>query len=174
MDNPSKATVIEPDDPAQVKDNERDQELTAHALDGIHGAERLSGFGRFATKMETIFRGSQAPQASKPAAHLRAAPIMMSAGVLLLIAMGLLFLFSKPESAVPGHFRQPTGLSGADNQKRAVGSTDGATAVTENQLVGGETSAGAERKRARLQNDSGSRDMAAMRRLGVAGDDGRM
>ena len=48
MDNPSKATVIEPDDPAQVKDNERDQELTAHALDGIHGAERLSGFGRFA------------------------------------------------------------------------------------------------------------------------------
>jgi hypothetical protein len=29
-------------------------------------------------------------------------PIMMSAGVLLLIATGLLFLFSKPESTVPG------------------------------------------------------------------------
>src|SRR6266478_2381547 len=165
MDNPSKATVIEPDDPAQVKDNERDQELTAHALDGIHGAERLSGFGRFATKMETIFRGSQAPQASKSAGHLRAAPIMMSAGVLLLIATGLLFLFSKPESAVPSHFHQPTGLNGADNQKRVVGSADGVAAVTESQLVGGDTSARAEQKEAGLQNGRGSRERVAMRRL---------
>src|SRR5438034_2362838 len=174
MDNPSKATVIEPDDPAQVKDNERDQELTAHALDGIHGAERLSGFGRFATKMETIFRGSQAPQASKSAGHLRAAPIMMSAGVLLLIATGLLFLFSKPESAVPSHFHQPTGLSGADSQKRVASVADAQTPVTENQLVGSDTSAGAEQKKASLQSGSGSRDMAAMRRLGVAGDEASM
>jgi len=173
MDNPSKTAVIERDDPSPVTDNERDQELTAQVLDGIHGAERLSGFGRFATKMQNLFQSSQASQPSKSAAHLRAAPIMMSAGVLLLIATGLLFLFSKPESAVPGHFRQPTGLSGADNQKRAVGSADGAAAVNENQLVGGDTSAGAEQKRAGLQSDSGSRDMAAMRRLGVAtGDDG--
>src|SRR6266436_1866816 len=172
MDNPSKTAVIERDDPSPVTDNERDQELTTQVLDGIHGAERLSGFGRFATKMQNMFQGSQASQPSKSAAHLRAAPIMMSAGVLLLMATGLLFLFSKPESAVPGHFRQPTGLSGADNQKRAVGSADGAAAVNENQLVGGDTSAGAEQKRAGLQNDSGSRDMAAMRRLGVAGDDG--
>ena len=174
MDNPSKATVIEPDDPAQVKDNERDQELTAHALDGIHGAERLSGFGRFATKMETIFRGSQAPQASKSAGHLRAAPIMMSAGVLLLIATGLLFLFSKPESAVPSHFHQPTGLSGADSQKRVASVADAQAPVTENQLVGSDTSAGAEQKKASLQSGSGSRDMAAMRRLGVAGDEASM
>ena len=173
MDNPSKTAVIERDDPSPVTDNERDQELTAQVLDGIHGAERLSGFGRFATKMQNLFQSAQTSQPSKSAAHLRATPIMMSAGVLLLIATGLLFLFSKPESAVPGHFRQPTGLSGADNQKRAVGSADGAAAVNENQLVGGDTSAGAEQKRAGLQSDSGSRDMAAMRRLGVAtGDDG--
>ncbi len=174
MDNPSKTAVIERDDPAPVTDNERDQELTAQVLDGIHGAERLSGFGRFATKMQNMFQGSQASQTSKSAAHLRAAPIMMSAGVLLLIATGLLFLFSKPESAVPGHFRQPTGLSGGDNQKRAVGSADGAAAVTENQLVGGDTSAGAEQKKAGLRNGSGSRDMDAIRRLGVAGDEASM
>src|SRR6266404_8359033 len=97
MDNPSKTAVIERDDPSPVTDNERDQELTAQLLDGIHGAERLSGFGRFATKMQNIFQGSQTSQPSKSAAHLRAAPIIMSAGVLLLIATGLLFLFSKPE-----------------------------------------------------------------------------
>src|SRR5438132_4353138 len=133
MDNPSKATVIERDDPAPVKDDERDRELTARALDGIHGAERLSGFGRFATRMQSIFQGSQSRQASKSAAHLRTAPIMMSAGVLLLIATGLLFLSSKPESAVPSHFRQPTGLSGPDSQKRAASATDAQAPVTESQ-----------------------------------------
>ncbi len=157
MDNPSKTAVIERDDPSPVTDNERDQELTTQVLDGIHGAERLSGFGRFATKMQNMFQGSQASQPSKSAAHLRAAPIMMSAGVLLLMATGLLFLFSKPESAVPGHFRQPMALSGADSKKRAVGSVDGAAAVSENQLVGGDTSAGAEQKKAGLQNGTGSR-----------------
>src|SRR5215813_1995790 len=142
MDNPSKTEVVERDDPAPVTDYERDQELTAQALDGIHGAERLSGFGRFATKMQSIFQGPQASQPSKSAAQLRAVPIMMSAGVLLLIATGLLFLFSKPESAVPGHFRQRRGLSGADNQKRVVGSADGADNLTESQLVGSDMSAG--------------------------------
>jgi len=171
MDNPSKTAVVERDDPAPVTDYERDQELTAQALDGIHGAERLSGFGRFATKMQSIFQGPQASQPSKSAAQLRAVPIMMSAGVLLLIATGLLFLFSKPEGAVPGHFRQPTGLSGTDNQKRAVGSADSAPALTENHLVGGDTSAAAEQRKAGSQNGSSSRDMAAMRRLGVAGDE---
>ena len=174
MDNPSKTAVIERDDPVPIKDDERDQELTARALDGIHGTERLSGFGRFATKMQSVFQGSQTSQPSKSAAHLRAAPIMMSAGVLLLIATGLLFLFSKPESTVPGYFRQPTGLSGANNQKRAVGSVDGAAAVTENQLAGGDTSRSAEQKKTGLQNGSGSRDMAAMRRLGVTGDEAGM
>jgi type IV secretory pathway VirB10-like protein len=174
MDNPSKTATIERDDPTQVTDDEYSQELSARAVDEIHRAESLSGFGRFAAKVQSIFQGSQASQASpasKSATHLRAAPIMMSAGVLLLIAMGLLFLFSKPESDVPGHFRQPTGLSGADNQRRAVGAVDGAGTITENQLVGGETSAGAERKKGNVQSGSGSRDSAAMRRLGVAGDE---
>lgn len=174
MDKPSKTAVIEQDDLAPVPDNERDQELTARAIDGIHGTERLSGFGRFATRMQSVFQDSQASQASKSAVHLRAAPIMMSAGLLLLIATGLLFLFSKPESAVPSHFHQPRGLSGEDNQKRVVGSADGAANVTESQLVGGDTSAGAERKKAGLQNGNGSRDMADMRRLGVAGDEASM
>jgi hypothetical protein len=173
MDNPSNTAVIERDDPAQGADDEHSQELTARALDEIHGAERLSGFGRFAAKVQSIFQGSQAShasQASKSAAHLRAVPVMMSAGALLLIAMGLLFLFSKPESDVPGHFRQPSGLSGADNQRHAVGAVEGAAPVTENQLVGDEASAGAERKTG-VESGSGSRDRAAMRRLATAGDD---
>jgi hypothetical protein len=174
MDNPSKTAVIERDDPAPLTDNERDQDLASRAIDGIHGAERLSSFGRFATKVQSIFQGPQASQASKSAAHLRAAPIMMSAGLLLLIATGLLFLFSKPESAVPSHFHQPTGLSGADSQKRAIGSADGAAALTENQLVGGDTSAGAEQKKAGSRNGRGSQDTVAIRRLGVAGDEASM
>lgn len=169
MDKPSKTAVIERDEVALASENERDQELATHALDEIHGAEGLSGFGRFATKMQSIFQGSQA-QASNSTGHLRLAPIMMSAGIMLLIATGLLFLFSKPESAVPSHFRQPTGLSGADTQKRAAGAADAQAPVTENQLISSDTSASTEQKKVGLQNGSGSRDMAAMRRLGVTGD----
>lgn len=169
MDKPSKTAVIERDEVALASENERDQELATHALDEIRGAEGLSGFGRFATKMQRIFQGSQA-QASNSTGHLRLAPIMMSAGILLLIATGLLFLFSKPESAVPSHFRQPTGLRGADTQKRAAGAADAQAPVTENQLISSDTSASTEQKKAGLQNGSGSRDMAAMRRLGVTGD----
>lgn len=169
MDKPSKTAVIERDEVALASENERDQELATHALDEIRGAEGLSGLGRFATKMQSIFQGSQA-QASNSTGHLRLAPIMMSAGILLLIATGLLFLFSKPESAVPSHFRQPTGLSGADTQKRAAGAADAQAPVTENQLISSDTSASTEQKKAGLQNGSGSRDMAAMRRLGVTGD----
>jgi type IV secretory pathway VirB10-like protein len=167
MDKPSKAAVIERDEVALASENERDQEL-ATPLDEIRGAERLSGFGRFATNMQSIFQASQA-QASHSTGHLRVAPIMMSAGVLLLIATGLLFLFSEPESTVPSHFRQPTRLSGADTQKRAAGASDARAPVTENQLTSSDTSASSEKK-AGLQNVNGSRDMAAMRRLGIAGD----
>lgn len=170
MDKPSKTAVIDRDEAALATDNERDQELATQALDEIRGAERLGSFGRFATKMQSIFQGSQA-QASNSTAHLRVAPIMMSAGVLLLIATGLLFLFSKPESAVPSHFRQPTGLSGADTQKRAAGAADAPAPVTENQLIASDPSARTE-KQAGLQSESGRRDMAAMRRLGDFGDQG--
>src|SRR5438270_532800 len=117
--------------------------------------------------MQSIFQASQA-QASHSTGHLRVAPIMMSAGVLLLIATGLLFLFSKPESTIPSHFRQPTRLSGADRQKPAAGASDARAPVTENQLTSSDTSASSEKK-ADLQNVNGSRDMAAMRRLSIAG-----
>jgi hypothetical protein len=171
MDKPSKTAVIERDESALASENERDQELATQAFDEIRGAERLSGFGRFANKMQSIFQGSQA-QALRSSGHLRVAPIMMSAGVLLLIATCLLFLFSKPESAVPSHFRQPTGLSGADTQKRAAGAADAPAPVTENQLISSTTSVGTEQKKAGLQSGNGSRDMAAMRHLSVASDQG--
>jgi len=172
MENPSKTALIEPGEPVRVADEERDEILTKQALDGIRGADKLSGFGRFATKLQSIFQGSRASQASKSPGQLRAAPMMMSAGVLLLIATALLFLFSKPESTVPGHLRQPTGLSGMDGQKRPSARADDQTSVTENQLVGSDTSSATDRKRTGLQNADGSRDATAMRRLGLASDAG--
>jgi len=165
MENPSKTALIEPDEPVRVADEERDEILTKRALDGIRGADKLNGFGRFATKLQSIFQGAQASQASKSPGQLRAAPMMMSAGVLLLIATALLFLFSKPESTVPGHLHQPTGLSGMDGQKRPSARADDQSSVTENQLVGSDTSSATDRKRNGLQNADGSRDATAMRRL---------
>src|SRR5215472_5677573 len=67
------------------------------------------------------------------------APIMMSAGLLLLFATGLLFLLSKPESAVPSHFRQPTVLAGSDGQKNAA-TAQAESPVTEDQLAGRDAS----------------------------------
>src|SRR5213079_2232728 len=113
-----------------------DDELTAKALEEIQSTERLSGFGRFAIKLQNFFQASKASQSKQGLSHLKMAPIMMSAGLLLLLATGLLFLLSKPESAVHSHFRTPTGLSGADDRKPiSASSTD--SPVTENQLVGG-------------------------------------
>jgi RNA polymerase sigma-70 factor, ECF subfamily len=66
--------------------------------------------------------------------HLKAAPIMMAAGLLLLLATGVLFLLSKPESAVPGHFRQPTGLVGSNHQS-SVANTSAEPPVTEDELA---------------------------------------
>src|SRR5437016_1054009 len=63
------------------------------------------------------------------------APIMMSAGLLLLFATGLLFVLSKPESTVPSHYRQPTGLVGTDRQKTAA-TAPTESPVTEDQLAG--------------------------------------
>jgi len=169
MEKPSKTAVIARDEAALELETDRDHDLAARALDGIHGAEKLSGFGRVASRLQSIFQGSQPPDASKTAAHLRLAPIMVSAGVLLLIATGLLFLFSKPESTVPGRFRQAAGLSGADNQKHSV-SADAQAPVTENQLTGGDISEDGQQKKANLQ--TGSRDMAAMRHFGATGEEG--
>jgi Bacterial conjugation TrbI-like protein len=169
MEQPSKSAVIERDEAVLDLENGHDQDLAARALDGIHGAEKLSGFGRFAAKMQGIFQGSPRSRDSKLAAHLRAAPIMMSAGVLLLVATGLLFLFSKPDSTVPSHFRQPTGLSGTDNERGSANPTD-AHAVTENQLIGDDKSTAERQKTANLQNGSG-RNLGGMRHFGVNGDE---
>ena len=170
MEKPSKSAVIERDEAVLDVENGRDQDLAARALDGIHGAEKLSGFGRFAATMQGIFQGSPKSHDSKSAVHLRAAPIMMSAGVLLLIATGLLFLFSKPDSTVASHFRQPTGLSGTDNQRRSADATDSQTPVTENQLIGDDKSTAEQEKTANLQHGNG-RNLGGMRHFGVSGDE---
>ena len=65
--------------------------------------------------------------------------MMMSAGLLLLFATGLLFVLSKPESTVPSHFRQPTVLAGSDRQKTAA-TAPTESPVTEDQLAGRDVS----------------------------------
>jgi len=137
MNNEYKTSIVDPGQhDAAVIDEGSEENLTAQALEDIQNTERLSGFGRFATKMQNMFQASK-PSQPRHSSHLKAAPVMMSIGLLLLVATGLLFLLSKPESTVQSHFRQPTSLSGADNRKPTNSpSTD--SAVTENQLVGGE------------------------------------
>jgi hypothetical protein len=138
--NGSKPTYVEPErqSAATVLDEGPDEALTAQALENIQSTERLSGFGRFAAKMQDLFQASRPSQAKQQSAHLKAAPIMMCAGLLLLLATGLLFLLSKPESSVHSHFRQPSGLTGTDDRK-PVNSSNTDSPVTENQLAGGET-----------------------------------
>src|SRR5205823_7273273 len=119
MDNDYKTKFVEPQQSVAVADVEQppDDELVAKALEEIHSTERLSGFGRFALKLQNFFQASKASQSKQVLSHLKAAPIMMSAGLLLLLATGLLFLLSTPESAVPSHSRQPIGLVGSDRAK---------------------------------------------------------
>jgi type IV secretory pathway VirB10-like protein len=137
MNNDYKTSVVEPaEQRAAVIEESAEDSLATQALEDIRNTERLSGFGRFATKMQGFFQASKPSQAGQQSPHLKAVPIMMSAGLLLLLATGLLFLLSKPESSVHSHFRTPTGLSGADDRKPiSASSTD--SPVTENQLVGG-------------------------------------
>ena len=118
------------------------EDLAAKVLEEIHSAERLSGFGRFAMKVQSFFQTSKLAQSKPGLPHLKTAPIMMSAGILLLLATGLLFLLSKPESAVPSHFRQPTGLVGNSNQS-SVATASAEPLVTENELAGQDASTGA-------------------------------
>ena len=118
------------------------EDLAAKALEEIHSTERLSGFGRFATKVQNFFQTSKLAQSKPGLPHLKTAPIMMSASILLLLATGLLFLLSKPESAVPSHFRQPTGLVGDSNQS-SIATASAEPPVTENELAGEDASTGA-------------------------------
>ena len=172
--NGSKPTYVEPErqNPAMALDQVPDEALTAQALEDIRSTERLSGFGRFATKMQNLFQTSNAPQTKQRASHLKAAPILMSAGLLLLLATGVLFLLSKPESAVHNHFRQPTGLSGSDDYKGANGANTTDTTVTENQLVGGDLNRD-QRMTNRTKAERGAnRDEVSSRRFGFADAEG--
>jgi hypothetical protein len=164
--NGSKPTYVEPEGhtAATAIDEVPDETLTAQALENIHNTERLSGFGRFAAKMQDFFQASKPSQSKQQSSHLKAAPIMMSAGLLLLLATGLLFLLSKPESTVHSHFRQPTGLSGADDRK-PVNSPSTDSSVTENQLVGSESNRDMQatsraRMAARASDDAATRRFA--------------
>src|SRR5207302_9678308 len=136
--NGSKPTYVEPEGQksATALDGVPEETLTAQALEDIRSTERLSGFGRFATKMQNLFQTSNTSQAKQQSSHLKAAPILMSAGLLLLLATGLLFLLPKPERHVHSHFRQPTGLSGSADYKGVTGSNAADNSVKENQLVG--------------------------------------
>jgi len=144
MNNGYKTEVVEPKQNVAVPDvgQAPDGELTAKTLEEIRSTERLSSFGRFVTRLQKFFQASKASHSKQGLSHLKVAPIMMSAGMLLLFATGLVFLLSKPESAVPSHFRQAVGLTGSDRQN-ASASTATEAPVTEDQLAGRDASANA-------------------------------
>jgi type IV secretory pathway VirB10-like protein len=138
MNNGYKTNVVETGQQSAAVIDAPEEKLAAQAFEDIRNTERLSGFGRFATKMQSFFQSSNPSQTKQQSSHLKVAPIMMSVGFLLLLATGLMFLLSKPESAVHSHFRQPTGLSGADDRK-PVGASSTESPVAESQLAGGDT-----------------------------------
>src|SRR5579885_1706899 len=142
MNDDYKTTFVEPAQTVAVADvgEAPSEELAAKAFEDIRSTERLSGFGSFVTKLQSLFQASKPRQAKQGSSHLKLAPIMMSAGLLLLFATGLLFLLSKPESAVPSHFRQPVGLTGSDHPNSATNTATDAP-ITEDQLAGQDASA---------------------------------
>jgi type IV secretory pathway VirB10-like protein len=170
MNNGFKTNFIEHKHNAEaaVIDELPDEKLAAQALEDIRNTERLSGVGRFATKMQNLFQASGPSQTKQQSSHLKAAPIMMSAGVLLLLATGLLFLISKPESAVHSHFRPPTGLSGADDRKPVTRSNT-ESPVTESQLVGSDAKSDTESAN-RSEVANRSHEERAARRFSFAND----
>lgn len=142
MNNGFKTKIVEHEQNVAVVDagQASDEELAAKALEEIRSTERLSGFGRFATKVQSFFQASKPQQSKQRGPHLKVAPIMMSAGLLLLFATGLLFLLSKPESTVPSRFRQPAALAGSDRQS-TTSNVAAEPPVTEDQLGGRDASA---------------------------------
>lgn len=138
------------------------------ALKDIQATERLSGLGRFASKVQKFFHTSLPPK-FKSTPRLRAAPTMMMAGVLLMIVTGFLFLLSKPESAVQGHFHQNRTLNGAEDQKHTSVGSEGAPVLTENQLIGSDGPADSQGDKPRSQQPNTS---GTTHRLGVSNDEG--
>jgi type IV secretory pathway VirB10-like protein len=158
--------VVEPNAPgAAVLDEAPDEKLATQALEDIRKTEQLSGFGRFATKMQNFFQASKSSQTKQQSSHLKAAPVMMSVGLLLLVTTGMLFLLSKPESADHSHFRSATGLSGADDRK-PITSSNTDSAVTENQLAGSDTGADTQAANRVRSTRRGREDATARRPFG--------
>ncbi len=143
MNNGYKTEVVGPEQNVAVVDvgHAPDGELTAKALQEIRSTERLSSFGRFVTRLQKFFQASNGSHSKQGLSHLKLVPIMMSAGLLLLFATGLVFLLSKPESTVPSRFRQLTGLAGSDRQNASASTAE--VPVTEDQLAGRDASANA-------------------------------
>lgn len=169
MDNGFKTTCVAPEqhDPPVAADERRDENLTAQALGEVRGAEQLSGFGRFVTKIENLFRASEPSHGTQDSSHLKAAPILMSAGLVLLLATGLLFLVSKPESAVHSHFRQPPGLAASHTQQSATGS-NAEPLVREDQLEGGQETSDRRKTNPAAQRQARRSNRRAARRFSFA------
>src|SRR5438309_778997 len=156
--------------PNVSSDIDLNEQLAAatEALKGIQATERLSGLGRFASKVQKFFQASL-PSKFKSAPRLRAAPTMMLAGVVLLIVTGFLFVLSKPESAVQGHFHQNGALSGAEDQKHTSAGSEGTPVLTENQLIGSDGSADSQGDKPRSQQPNSN---GTTHRLGISNDEG--
>lgn len=171
MSDEAQTKVLEEDNREMVSpDIELNERLAAanQALEGIQGGERLSGLARLVSKVRNFFETSF-PSRFKSAPRLRVAPIMMLAGVLLLVVTGFLFVLSQPESAVQGLFHQPRGLSGAEDQKHTTNvSGDGLSVLAENQLIGADGPIDPQKSKTSSQqaNSSGS-----THRLGLLNDE---
>ena len=83
MSNGFKTNFIghEQNAPSAMVEETADETLTAHALEDIRSSERLSGFGRFAKKIQDVFHSAKPSQPKQQMPHLKAAPILMSAGL---------------------------------------------------------------------------------------------
>ncbi len=134
------ATVIvqEQDEHAVLMRNELDAATAERAVEGIHNAEKVSGFGRFAMSVQNLFQQHSGPTRRENAGQWRAAPVVISAGLLLVVAGGLLFVLSKPADQVSPRSQQTQGLRGPDDNRSVTGPDYGPPPVTEDQLAGGE------------------------------------
>src|SRR5260370_13714905 len=105
MNNGYKTEVVEPKQNVTAPDGRQapDEELAAKALEEIRSTERFSSFGRFVTRLQNFFQASKASHSKQGFSHLKLAPIMMPAVLLLLFATGFVFLLSKPDSALPSY-----------------------------------------------------------------------
>ncbi len=169
-DEPQNEVLERGQGPNVSSDIDLNERLAAatEALKGIQATEKLSGLGRFAGKVQKFFHTSVPPR-FKSAPRLRAAPTMMLGGVLLLVVTGFLFVLSKPESAVQGHFHQNRALNGAEDQKHTSVGSEAAPVLAENELTGSDGPADSQGDKPRSQQPNSS---GTTHRLGVSNDEG--